>query len=1043
MPSDLSDNILIKSRESGILFIPDETLIQIFSNLEPEELISASLVCSHWYHTINDENSWREALKSKFNGVLPFNYIDISKLSFYHLNHSGSINSYLSKKIEILDTDGHPSVHAEEYAQELRHSSFYDSMEQKLNSTSFENKNLKILKPKFNNYKSMKSDYSSNYFSKTSLNKKNKMNLLHSWKMEYICRIELLKQWNLGRNLFKTEVEIGIGTIHEIHSDFKYNWIFCASLTHGVAIKTSLKPGNLGKIKNFKHDISFATGFSRNQRNNRDNIFEQLGNTGDLYNFPLNPVSSNRMQTVKFFNVRFNSYYQNSSTSCLTDRLYQSNGVQNTYVKSQPKDIVDTESQNLAIIWGGYYEGRISVQYINRVNGMPKIFVLMEKKFWHNGSVTSLIFVEQMNLTNFPFKNDYFILSKSIDSPIFKNVVVSGGSDSTVKFWDAENGEFLWSFKVSQYPNIIVTSIQTLSSRYIIIGTNEGVIFVIDTLNPDIFSESHENYQTGSYMASDITVSKMGSPITFRSKFKPIIAHPEDFSFQPINRNALFKSFTTTVTHILTNHQSKTVLVASVSIFHKPDGTDSSVLNDTQGSSFKNSAVVGNLCKINIETGKPIKYYSWSGNSPISAINWGSGGSSNSDETIIAGDSSGNIFLWSSASANHKTSNFGHLSSPVLENVGTSIDPVPPTSSLIGAHLTTVDSINYDGLKIISTSRDGKVCLWEPLNMTPIRSIRCRGIGELDSKKRSRRFCEQSSTEITSAMFPIIKGVDNPESLEDISTSRKLSKLTKSEFEDIYKNLKTPIFKELFFSEGLNRSNIENFPNQIFMNMHSPIDRQIGQMHPLYCSLANNTESTYEFLVISSGTHLVFLSCGSAVFATLGPIFGIKDQHRFSNTFPTSNPLEDYSQTALNDPQSKISAPRIVALNKPTPFNNSPISSLKSDRKKKLVRTQDDLLNKKEMLLDIENEIEKHKDYSSIDRELRIADHETREYLDNEYIQPLLDLKLDDEDIMKYVEFLSTSELVDSSSKKKDSEFILEGLNEDEMLEYALFLSKS
>ncbi|OMJ28784.1 hypothetical protein AYI69_g1734 [Smittium culicis] len=241
---------------------------------------------------------------------------------------------------------------------------------------------------------------------------------------------------------------MGIGTIHETFTDFKYNWVYCASLTHGAAIKASLRPKKLGKISNLRSDIYFSNGNNRNLRNNNDALFERIGNIDNLANMTFNPVSSSRMQTVKIFYINLNSTCANKSKNFNPSFKFQMPSDASNSGDSMNKLNDPTYNmEHLAIIWGGHYEGRVSVQYLNRLNGLSKMFVLMDKRFWHNGCVTSLTIFEQMRIYQTEILDES---SCKIDQPPnfhLSNVIISGGSDSIVKFWNAENGDFIWSIK--------------------------------------------------------------------------------------------------------------------------------------------------------------------------------------------------------------------------------------------------------------------------------------------------------------------------------------------------------------------------------------------------------------------------------------------------------------------------------------------------------------------------------------------------------------------------------------------------------------------
>ncbi|OMJ28783.1 hypothetical protein AYI69_g1733 [Smittium culicis] len=449
-----------------------------------------------------------------------------------------------------------------------------------------------------------------------------------------------------------------------------------------------------------------------------------------------------------------------------------------------------------------------------------------------------------------------------------------------------------------------------------------------------------------------------------------------------------------------------------------------------------------------MDSGQVIASYYWEGFQPITSIVWDFNNSlsaaKKSSEVIIAGDVTGNIFLWGKGdSFDTPTSYASTDKSYILNEAGTDSKYTYPDSFIMNAHFTPIDCISYDGLKIITTSRDGEVCLWEPINLTLIRSIRCKGIGEFDTRKRSRHSFNFSTSAVESDEFPIIKGINNSESPEDLSASRKLSKLTKTEYTEKYSNLVVPIYKEYFLPSNHNTSFFQGIEDDSgILNRHDAIGRHISEMHPLYCSLASQVSSNYEFIVISSGTHLIFLSCGSAIFASLGPIFGVKKQVReFDSESDLKEGYDSMKYSSIQKPSNLV--PRVIASNKSLPFFSELSNNSKKAQKPKIQRNQENLETRKNISLNIELEIDNHMIESSVAREQRIADSEARNYLQSEYIQPLRDLDLDDEDIVKYAEFLSSTDVQNDNDSTQNNDFIVDGLNDEEMLEYALFLSKS
>ncbi|OMJ25531.1 hypothetical protein AYI70_g837 [Smittium culicis] len=755
---------------------------------------------------------------------------------------------------------------------------------------------------------------------------------------------------------------MGIGTIHETFTDFKYNWVYCASLTHGAAIKASLRPKKLGKISNLRSDVYFSNGNNRNLRNNNDNLFEQIGNIDNLANMTFNPMSSSRMQTVKICYIKLNSTYANKSENI------------NPSFKSQP--LCDTSNsgdgmnktndptyniEHLAIIWGGHYEGRVSVQYLNRLNGLSKLFVLMDKRFWHNGCVTSLTIFEQMRIYQTEILDESSC--KITQPPNFHltNVIISGGSDSTVKFWNAES----------------------------VFSNNNGYVFIIDTQNCEIFNSADSMSINSSAFQFQITVNNGIKVSSFTSNYTPVIIHPSQlYNTSTSNKSSSNINSSSSITHILTNPNLKTILVASViSTLQKNEiNLSSSNTNDNKNASAN---FIGRLNKVSMDSGQVIASYYWEGFHPITSIVWdfnnNLSAAKKSSEVILAGDVTGNIFLWGKGDGFDTPNSYTSTNKSYISNeANTDLKYTHPDSFIMNAHFTPID---YE--------------------------------------------------------FPVIKGISNSETPEDLSASKNLSKLTKTDYTEKYSNLVVPIFKEYYLPSNINTSFFQGIENGSgILNRHDAIARHISEMHPLYCSLASQVSSNYEFIVISSGTHLVFLSCGSAIFASLGPIFGVKNQAReFESESDLKEGYDSMNHSYIQKPSKLI--PRVIAANKSRPFYSELNNGNKKNQKPKTLRNQENLETRKDISLNIELEIDNHMVESSVAREQRIADSEARNYLQSEYIQPLRDLDLDDEEIVKYAEFLSSSDVQNVNDSTQNNDFVVDGLNDEEMLEYALFLSKS
>lgn len=68
------------SRYNTINDLPNEILIQVFSNLDPIQLCSVRLVCKHWNYAVLDKSTWIKSFGLKFGTRLTFPSVSNSKL---------------------------------------------------------------------------------------------------------------------------------------------------------------------------------------------------------------------------------------------------------------------------------------------------------------------------------------------------------------------------------------------------------------------------------------------------------------------------------------------------------------------------------------------------------------------------------------------------------------------------------------------------------------------------------------------------------------------------------------------------------------------------------------------------------------------------------------------------------------------------------------------------------------------------------------------------------------------------------------------------
>ncbi|PVU90340.1 hypothetical protein BB559_004688 [Furculomyces boomerangus] len=1070
--------------------LPDEVLVIVFSNLAPPELDVASLVCNRWYTIIAQDGSWRDALKYRFNNVLPFRTIDLEKLDWYILNVQQLIHSNINIENEteptfsILDTNTPvpniiESIHTDvkQIVKSINLTSKDSEPKRNKHSRSKRDPNNKDDSGKVQKYKKIQQRQKSKLISGRS-----------NWRIEYICRIELLKSWELGIQLYKAETEIGIGTIHDVFTNFKQNWSISVSLTHGVSVRTDLSENNFGTINDTKRDISFAsTRFPIIQTVNSENIQTVENAILRMENIPDNNFSSTsfRMKTVKFFSVFMNSYYStlpkiSENTPITTDQAEKS--------KKTPKNIQNKDQQEnipfLAIVWGGFYDGRVAVQYMYGNTGRPKKHILCESHHWHNGKVLCLDFIPQIKLKKSQSKK---FKKSNISDYIKSNVIVSGGSDGDIKFWDAETGSFLGKFTV-QNQRSQITSIQNINSRYIIAGTNNGEIYIWDLeeenepgssnntnsktpITDSLSGPSAENRTSNTH--TDPSSDEKDENIMYfeRIGLKPLSLHTSDSYFTSklpeLDDNTIIGS---SIVEIITDEKTESVLISSIYIYGSK-GSDINSLHethDTNGQPSSNSQDIlfkGSLERFCVRTGKLLQQFSWNNQTPLSVIFWDNQKSTDPEKSkleprinlIIAGDMDGNIFYWDS--------NIVYKQSNYFDNT---IEIIPPLKHIPGAHSTPIISIHYDGLKIITASKEGKVCIWEPMCGDLLRMIKCHGVGSQDYRNRPRYNHKVSTPLVFSNRFPLINGVHSRQSIQDFLVSRELSDLTQQDFiasekREIEMIPSIPNF--LLPTNFILSPSIQRFRSRYNSYLEMRTNDDISRYNPQYGSLVGKICSSYEKVVISSGPHISIFSTSSAVFASLGPLFGTKKKE-FKNVLKhdtgnnNSESCSDFIQT--NGPEENLTPYKTTNLVLPIGYKQSnlgpgrPKGTLKSTNKAGYGQSgsQETGQNKtyldyskKEQQTEIRNQLEKHQEISENERNARIQQHEDMQYMRKEYINPLEDLQLEDGDLMEYAKMMSLEEAKSSKDdvnyQSTSDEFVVEGLSEEEMIAYALFLSKN
>ncbi|PVU88476.1 hypothetical protein BB561_005825 [Smittium simulii] len=624
-------------QHSLISRINQDILINIFSYLPPKDLDAVSLVCTEWCILVNQNNSWKNALCARLGNCLPFKNIDLMQLNWYTANPAFK-NKKNNNFWHLKDTENINKTEKEECR-------FYSQSEETVLSYPEQHKNRVEMakniqarvssgskKASNNKYKAVNTPY--NLFedkAKAKLlafNNNNKIN----WKMEYITRLELLRNWTLGKRLVKIEAELGIGTIHNVFTNFKHGYVISASLTHGVALKSGLDSRNFGRLQVPKSDLFFASGFCATD-----------ASAAASRSLPLGTEVSIKMQTVEFFSIKINKFYS-------IKPILPSEDSQNLR-KSSILPNQDLKYDRIAILWGGLFCGRVIVHYLHKKSGSLDRIVQMNPNNNHSGKVICTKFVEQMKIllcSNLSPQQD---LSPELDS---LNVIISGGSDGFVKVWDAENGILLADLNCCEITDTVVsiTCLSVIQKQFIVAGTNSGKIIIWDL-----------NQQ------QQLAVKILNSPATINntirantsliSKIVPIIINCGISCMKPDPHKANILDSKSSISGIFPDHQNNHFLVSCVFLYNSFVDDDPH-MSATPSTNFSHLCSIGVLEKYCASTGNLIESYQWPNQKPLSALFWDcydSDASLNLNskqrrvKLLIAGDIAGNLFYWDFDSA--------------------------------------------------------------------------------------------------------------------------------------------------------------------------------------------------------------------------------------------------------------------------------------------------------------------------------------------------------------------------------------------------------
>ncbi|KAJ1674110.1 hypothetical protein EV182_003945, partial [Spiromyces aspiralis] len=520
-----------------------------------------------------------------------------------------------------------------------------------------------------------------------------KQKITRGWRSEYIERARLLKRWGLGRRVNRLEFNPRLGNVHRVLVDWENGWLLAVSLTHGVAVRCNHLNGSVYVRGNDTKGLMYATG---------PRLSEVDGELADVHQLAESLVRA-RM-----------------------DRRVQT---------------VDLSRSHVA--WGGR-RGLVSVTHLH-ANGSKAQHIMMDQADWHSGVITAVKLCakrREVGLGKFSHPEPARPQQKQQRNVASgKDVVVSAGTDWTVRLWDAQSGRLLC---VLEAPQAVVSHVALLEHRWVVGSTKAGSVLVwdLDLIFPENQGECRaEVAPLPSVEASEEAVSlretrdgelqpksrEADNPWLEYAAAAASEAQSANFRARPATRPTRVinlpdvASRPRPITHMITDIDASSGETFVIIAAGPPYGSGSSP---------------NGLWKYSIPDGKLLQTYTLPGSesfAKLTALEYlptrqglpgGPVSGYMQSSLLTAGDVLGRVVLWPAPSVRSSSSSSEH---PDLISHRTDI--VRPLWIVDDAHKSPISSLHIDALKIVTGSQDGYVKLWEPTSGSLIRTIRCRGGG--------------------------------------------------------------------------------------------------------------------------------------------------------------------------------------------------------------------------------------------------------------------------------------------------------------------------
>ncbi|OMH81286.1 hypothetical protein AX774_g5258 [Zancudomyces culisetae] len=1016
------------------------------------------------------------------------------------------------------------------------------------------------------------------------------------WKAEYICRSELLNQWRYSysptvrgetNRIVRRQCEMGITTVHKIYCSTENNWMLSVSLTQGVCVRSDMNISTFGKIENLKNDLLYCNGslngvvdgvngienININNNNNNNNVDNDTEVNRQDLRLQQRHQTSTRMQTVVFSTS--NRVLKREKQKAKSNTTHSRDNSQKEY-HDEPK----FEMERLVLVlWGGYHVGCVYIHHLYAKSGKFKKHVTTESRYWHIGSVTSLAHArlspivgdlkgketaccsKLFDLNNTKKSHDSHscgdgdgdVCDEPNDTKTFElhDYVVSGGIDGTIKIWCMETGKFITQYSCKT--KCIITCIKIVANRWIVAGTNVGQVVICDT---------------------SLLSNKANSP--------PLKIGLDAVVYIDNGIGVGYGAHGWTVTDILTNPRRPHLFIVNyvcIETVGVPQGKLCMYKLGAVGNPVTSKSSTTNEVTEIIKTLE----FCWEGMNALTSLTWESSsqrhenysplGSTNkpkndvgvnthkstdnyeslSDTTpaiLAAGDILGNVYLWDTfEDFRSQPTRLHSLGPPPISSARNDVTKTAtPMRSLCTGHSSMVVKICYDSLKLVSTSNDGVIIVWEPLIGSILRKIRVRG-----TKYKRQRYAAGGPTYSVQELHqrsspnqvPVLSQLENDLFVVESLAISTLSKKPKEHFADSSNFCYPPGFISAADARGEGGD-----------RLHDSLYPFISESHPNYGSLISDVVSTsYDSFVVATCSHLVKFNCSPSLFTFINPnlsedlssvVFELPNSPNLpaqsrshSQPKPSSKLSSSIFTSHLNDTShhrsglvgkinhnqipyslslllyninygNTINLSRLAAISntgtstRTSLLNNAPNGTNSANPSSGLSSTDKKVVNS-----EIKTQLALHRTNYELERQQNIDAAETREYLARQYFEPQESLGLgsgdgnDYETLISYAKMLSleddnsyivetdtgylpvsdsntcagTSANASSSvntgildyqsnslslpldkdhfgagenpgsstnaNANVDKDFVLQGLTEEEMLEYALFLSKN